>query len=92
MDTAFLLYASANSNLASCLHEFIIEAKSHLISNAFGYQGTLYFPSTAHPLFLTPNLTQEIVILKGLKNMAEDPLYAEYARVAAADIWERLLD
>lgn len=50
----------------------------------------VYFPSTAHPLFLTPNLTQVIVTLKGLKAMAEDPLYAEYAKLTAADIWEQL--
>ena len=53
---------------------------------------TVYFPSTAHPLFLTPNLTQVLVTLKGLKSMSEDPLYAEYAQLAAADIWEQLSD
>ena len=52
----------------------------------------VYFPSTAHPLFLTPNLTQVLVTLKGLKAMSDDPLYAEYARLAATDIWEQLSD
>ena len=56
------------------------------------HKDTVYFPSTAHPLFLTPNLTQVLVTLKGLKTMADDPLYAEYARLAATDIWEQLSD
>ncbi len=53
---------------------------------------TVYFPSTAHPLFLTPNLTQVLVVLRGLKAMSENPLYTEYAHTAAADIWEQLSD
>ncbi len=52
----------------------------------------VYFPSTAHPLFLTPNLTQVLVTLKGLKAMSNDPLYAEYAHLVATDIWEQLSD
>lgn len=52
----------------------------------------VYFPSTAHPLFLTPNLTQVLVMLKGLKTMSNDPLYEEYARLTAMDIWEQLSD
>ena len=52
----------------------------------------VYFSSTAHPLFLTPNLTQVLVTLKGLKVMSDDPLYSEYARVMAPDIWEQLSD
>ena len=55
-------------------------------------KGTVHFPSTAHPLFLTPNLTQVLVTLKGLRAMAENPLYQEYAWHAAADIWEQLSD
>lgn len=55
-------------------------------------RGSVYFPSTAHPLFLTPNLTQVLVTLKGLKMMSGDPIYAEYARLMAADIWEQLSD
>ena len=31
---------------------------------------SVHFPSTAHPLFLTPNLTQVLVTLKGLREMA----------------------
>ena len=52
----------------------------------------VYFPSTAHPLFLTPNLTQVLVTLKGLKAMSDDPLYSEYAHLMATDIWEQLSD
>lgn len=54
--------------------------------------GEVHTPATAHPLFLTENLSQVIVILKGLKAMAENPLYSEYARLTAADIWEQLSD
>ena len=52
----------------------------------------LHFSSTAHPLFLTPNLTQILVTLKGLKEMSSNPLYADYAHFAASDIWEQLSD
>ncbi len=52
----------------------------------------IYSASTVHPLLLTLNLTQVIVMLKGLKKMSENRLYAEYARTAAADIWEQLSD
>lgn len=56
------------------------------------HKGSVSFPSTAHPLFITPNLTQVLVTLKGLKRMAEDPLYSEYAHLMATDIWEQLSD
>ena len=46
--------------------------------------------STAHPLFLTPNLTQIIVLLKGLKEMSADQRYANYAELTAAVIWKQL--
>ena len=66
--------------------------KVFIIKNMEKHKDTVRFASTAHPLFLTPNLTQVLVTLKGLKAMADDPLYAEYARLAAADIWEQLSD
>ncbi len=50
------------------------------------------FASTAHPMFLTPNLTQVITMLKGLKILAEDPLYRQYATYSAIDIWAQLSD
>ena len=55
-------------------------------------KGRIDLESTAHPLFLTPNLTQVIVMLKGLKAMSEDQNYAKYAETIAADIWEQLSD
>ena len=55
-------------------------------------KGKIISASTAHPLFLTLNLTQVIVMLKGLKAMSENPMYKNYARTAAADIWEQLSD
>lgn len=51
---------------------------------------TLTFESTAHPLFLTPNITQLIVTLKGLKEMSESPLYGYSAKTAAVNIWAQL--
>lgn len=50
------------------------------------------FASTAHPMFLTPNLTQVITMLKGLKFMAENTLYERYAIYTAVDIWVQLSD
>ena len=55
-------------------------------------KGKIASASTVHPLFLTPNLTQIIVMLKGLKAMSENRHYANYARNTAADIWEQLSD
>lgn len=52
----------------------------------------LIFASTAHPLFLTQNLTQVLIMLKGLKAMSEKWAYARYAETAAADIWAQLSD
>lgn len=52
----------------------------------------LHFESTAHPLFLAPNLTQILVTLKGLKEMSLNPLYKDYAHYVATDIWEQLSD
>ena len=54
--------------------------------------GRIKSASTAHPLFLTLNLTQVLVTLKGLRAMSEDPLYEYYAMATAADIWEQLSD
>lgn len=50
----------------------------------------LRFQSTAHPLFLAENLTQILITLKGLKAMAENPLYEPYARQSAREIWQQL--
>ena len=49
-------------------------------------------PSTVHPLFLTFNVTQVIVILKGLKEMSEHHELYSYSMKAACEIWEQLSD
>ncbi|MBR3640967.1 MAG: hypothetical protein IKN53_02935 [Oscillibacter sp.] len=54
--------------------------------------GQIKFASTAHPLFLTENLTQVLVLLEGLHHMAENPLYTRYAETTAADVWAQLSD
>ena len=52
--------------------------------------GRVNFVSTAHPLFLAENLTQVLVMLKGLKAMSADPLYRQYALQTGQEIWEQL--
>lgn len=52
----------------------------------------IHSASTTHPLFLTLNLAQVIVMLKGLKEMSEQPQFTNYAETAAADIWDQLSD
>lgn len=47
-------------------------------------------PSTVHPLFLTSNMTEVIIILKGLKEMSKQPALNGYAMKTAGDIWEQL--
>ena len=54
--------------------------------------GKVYFDSSAHPLFLTGNLTQILVLLKGLKAMSEDRQYKAYAETMASEIWDQLSD
>ena len=51
---------------------------------------TLLFQSTAHPVFLAENLTQILVMLKGLKAMSENPLYKPYAMQTAVEVWDQL--
>jgi len=48
--------------------------------------------NTVHPIFLTANLTQVVVLLKGLEVQALDPAYSEYAIRLAANIWSELSD
>lgn len=48
--------------------------------------------STPHPFFLTCNITQVIVMLKGLKAMADNPAMNGYAMKTASEIWEQLSD
>lgn len=46
--------------------------------------------STSHPFFLTCNLTQVIVMLKGLKEISANPAMYGYAMTTAREIWEQL--
>lgn len=79
------LKGEAEDILAVCGRKFYIpETKRE--------DGRLNFASTLHPLFLTENLTQVIIMLEGLKHMAENPDYKRYAETTAANIWEQLSD
>lgn len=71
--------------LQVCGREFIINEMDRSM-------GHISFGSTAHPFFLTANLTQVITMLEGLKQMAEKPEYAGYAMPMAKNIWEQLSD
>lgn len=53
-------------------------------------KGHVFFESTAHPFFVTCNLTQVIVELEGLKTMSERPEFAGYAMPLARNIWKQL--
>ena len=66
--------------------------RKFVIDDTARERGQLRFSSTAHPLFLTENLTQVIILLKGLKSMAENSAYQRYAEATAAEIWEQLSD
>ncbi len=79
------LKGDSDDNLSVCGREFFIpETKT--------VEGRLTYKSTLHPLFLTENLTQVIIMLEGLKHMAENPDYKRYAETTAANIWEQLSD
>lgn len=66
-----------------CGRKFIIEDTDR-------QNGGLHFSSTAHPIFLTENLTQVTILLKGLKLMAGNPALTEYAEATAISIWQQL--
>lgn len=48
--------------------------------------------NTVHPIFLAANLTQIVILLRGLEMQAQDPAYQEYAIRLAANIWSELSD
>lgn len=48
--------------------------------------------NTIHPVFLTANLTQVVIMLRGLELMQRDPAYREYAFRLALNIWSELSD
>ena len=64
--------------------------KKFFIPDTERRDGGIRFASTAHPIFLAETLTQVLVMLKGLRVMAEDPLYAPYALQTGSEIWNQL--
>ena len=66
-----------------CGKKFFIEACER-------HGGRITFESTAHPIFLAENLTQILIMLKGLKQMSADPLFSTYAMETAREIWRQL--
>lgn len=79
------LYRGSEDPIQVCGRPFFIPDSNRV-------KGRIRSASTAHPLFLTENLTQVIIMLKGLRIMAETPLYTSYAEASAADIWQQLSD
>ena len=79
------LYRDSDDPIQICGRRFSIP-------EATRSKGQIHHASTVHPLFLTENLTQVIIMLKGLRAMAQDPKYAPYAEATGADIWEQLSD
>ena len=48
--------------------------------------------SSAHPIIMVENLTQVLIQLEGLKQMAKNKVYRKYAINSAAVIWNQLSD
>ena len=71
--------------LQVCGQKFVI----HETDRSMGH---ISFGSTAHPFFLTCNLTQVIAALEGLKIMSERPGFEGYAMPLARNIWRQLSD
>lgn len=64
--------------------------KTFIIDEAQRSRGKVYFESTAHPMFLTCNLTQVIAILEGLKTISERSEFTGYAMPVAKEMWQQL--
>ncbi|MDD4296229.1 MAG: hypothetical protein PHC69_04635 [Ruminiclostridium sp.] len=79
------LRGMTNNPLQVCGKKFRIEDTKR-------WNGRVTMPSTAHPIFLTSNLTQILVTLKGLKKMSKDSAYKGYAVEMARSIWTQLSD
>ena len=79
------LQGNDNDTLQVCGQKFII----HETDRSMGH---LYFESTAHPFFLTCNLTQVITALEGLRIMSGQPGFEGYAVPMAKNIWRQLSD
>ena len=69
-----------------------VNGKRFVIEDIERSRGTVSMPSTAHPIFLTSNITQIIVTLKGLKLMSQNSAFKVYAEEMARSIWTQLSD
>lgn len=67
-----------------------INGKRFVIDDIERSKGSVSMSSTAHPIFLTSNITQIIVTLKGLKTMSENSAFKVYAEEMARSIWTQL--
>ena len=76
---------SEEDALKVCGQKFVIKEMDRSM-------GHVSFGSTAHPLFLTCNLTQVITTLEGLRQMSERPEFTGYALPMAQNIWRQLSD
>ncbi|QNO15939.1 hypothetical protein HYG86_14770 [Alkalicella caledoniensis] len=85
LDDIAKLRGNTDDPLQVCGKKFIIEDMERR-------RGRVTMASTAHPIFLTGNLTQVIVTLKGLKSMSQDSAYRSYAIEMAKSIWTQLSD
>lgn len=79
------LQGNDNDPLQVCGQKFVI-------SDIDRSMGHVYFESTAHPFFLTCNLTQVIATLEGLRHMGEQSGFRGYAMSMARNIWRQLSD
>ena len=67
-----------------------IAGKQFVVEDMKRENDRVSLPSTVHPLFLTSNLTEVIITLKGLKAMSNQPALKGYAIKTSNDIWEQL--
>lgn len=72
-----------NDPLQVCGQKFVINGIERK-------RGHVIFESTAHPFFLTCNLTQVIASLEGLRIMSERPEFYGYAMPMARNMWKQL--
>jgi len=69
-----------------------VNGKRFVIEDIERSRGKVSMSSTAHPIFLTSNITQIIVTLKGLKLMSQNSAFKVYAEEMARSIWTQLSD
>lgn len=85
------LRGNTDDPMQICGRPFIVKDVSR-VKGRKGRKGSINFETTAHPFFLTYNLSQVIATLKGLKFMSEDRLLKEHALLSAKMIWQQLSD